>query len=79
MWKGRGSKVTAFGPSFLVNGGFFFLRWEAVCLGEGNGALLFGHDKLKMLITATSGHQRRGSGYKFGHHQLIVRTQYRKE
>lgn len=47
-----------------------------MCLGEGNGALLFGHDKLKMLITATSGHQRRGSGYKFGHHQLIVRPQY---
>ena len=59
MWNGRGSKVTAFGPSFLVNGGFFFLRWEVVYLGEGNWALLLGHDKLKMLITATSGHQRR--------------------
>lgn len=48
-------------------------------LGEGKGALLFGHDKLKMLITATSGQQGRGSGYKFGHHWRIVRTQYRKE
>lgn len=82
MWNGRGrekSKETAFGPSFLVNGSFVFLRREAVCLGEGKGALLFGHDKLKMLITATSGQQRRGSGYKFGHHRRIVRTQYRKE
>lgn len=50
-------------------------------LGEGNGTLLFGRDKLEMLSTAVSGHQGRGSGCgcKFGKSQFIVRTQYREE
>lgn len=55
---------------------FLFLRWEAVDLGEET--LLFGHDKPEMLGTPASRDQGRGSGcgYKFGNHQLIVRTQY---
>ena len=53
MWNGRGrekSKVTAFGPSFLVNGSFFSLRWEAVCWVRGRGLCCLAMINLRCLL-----------------------------